>query len=35
LRAYPRLPSYLEQRRRLDPSGVFSNDFLDSLARAK
>jgi alditol oxidase len=35
LRAYPRLPSYLEQRRRLDPSGVFSNDFLESLARAK
>lgn len=33
--AYPQLPRYLDQRRRLDPSGVFSNDFLDSLARAK
>jgi xylitol oxidase len=35
MEAYPRLPSYLEQRRRLDPSGVFSNDFLESLLRAK
>ncbi len=35
MEAYPRLPSYLEQRRRLDPSGVFSNDFLESLSRAK
>ncbi len=33
VRAYPRLPSYLEQRRRLDPSGVFGNDFLVSLAQ--
>jgi xylitol oxidase len=33
VRAYPRLPSYLEQRRRLDPSGVFDNDFLVSLAQ--
>jgi xylitol oxidase len=31
--AYPRLSSYQEQRRRLDPSGVFSNEFLDSLSR--
>jgi xylitol oxidase len=29
--AYPRLPSYQAQRRQLDPSGVFSNAFLDSL----
>jgi xylitol oxidase len=31
--AYPRLSSYQEQRRRLDPSGVFTNAFLDSLVR--
>jgi xylitol oxidase len=30
--AYPRLADYQVQRRRLDPSGVFSNAFLDSLA---
>jgi alditol oxidase len=29
---YPQLPSYQDQRRRIDPSGVFSNAFLDSLA---
>jgi xylitol oxidase len=33
--AYPRLASYQDQRRRLDPSGVFSNAFLDSLAQGK
>jgi xylitol oxidase len=32
LQAYPQLPSYQDQRRRIDPSGVFSNAFLDSLA---
>jgi alditol oxidase len=31
--AYPRLAAYQDERRRLDPSGVFSNAFLDSLAR--
>jgi xylitol oxidase len=30
--AYPRLPAFEEQRRRRDPSGVFRNAFLDSLA---
>ena len=29
--AYPRLSTFEEQRRRLDPSGVFTNAFLDSL----
>jgi xylitol oxidase len=33
--AYPRLLSYQDERRRLDPSGVFSNAFLDSLAQEK
>jgi alditol oxidase len=32
LQAYPQLPAYQDQRRRFDPSGVFSNNFLDSLA---
>jgi xylitol oxidase len=31
--AYPRLVSYQNERRRLDPSGIFSNAFLDSLAK--
>jgi len=33
--AYPRLAAYQDERRRLDPSGVFSNAFLDSLARGQ
>jgi alditol oxidase len=33
--AYPQLPSYQDQRRRIDPSGVFSNTFLDLLAPGK
>jgi xylitol oxidase len=31
--AYPHLGLYQDQRRRLDPSGVFRNAFLDSLAK--
>jgi xylitol oxidase len=34
-KAYPRLPSFQDQRRRLDPSGAFSNAFLDSLEQGK
>jgi alditol oxidase len=29
--AYPRLSSFQEQRRQVDPSGIFTNAFLDSL----
>jgi xylitol oxidase len=31
VRAYPRLESFQAERRRFDPSGVFSNQFLDDL----